>query len=132
MEVSNTKPEHIDEIKTWDELNLKTGLLRGIYANGFENPSEIQKKAILPIINKNDVIAQAQSGTGKTGAFTISALQITDVSVNELQSLIIAPTQELARQIHNVVNTFGTFMDGLRTQLLVGGTSVQGDIDKLR
>lgn len=132
MEVSSAKTEHIDEIKTWDELNLKTGLLRGIYANGFENPSEIQKKAILPIINKNDVIAQAQSGTGKTGAFTISALQITDVSVNELQSLIIAPTQELARQIHNVVNTFGTFMDGLRTQLLVGGTSVQGDIDKLR
>jgi translation initiation factor 4A len=132
MEVSNTKPEHIDEIKTWDELNLKNGLLRGIYANGFENPSEIQKKAILPIINKNDVIAQAQSGTGKTGAFTISALQITDVSIDELQSLIIAPTQELARQIHNVVNKLGSFMDGLRTQLLVGGTSVQGDIDKLR
>ncbi len=132
MEVSSAKTEHIDEIKTWDELNLKTSLLRGIYANGFENPSEIQKKAILPIINKNDVIAQAQSGTGKTGAFTISALQITDVSIDELQSLIIAPTQELARQIHNVVNTFGTFMDGLRTQLLVGGTSVQGDIDKLR
>ena len=132
MEVSSMKPEHIDEIKTWDELNLKNGLLRGIYANGFENPSEIQKKAILPIINKNDVIAQAQSGTGKTGAFTISALQITDVSIDELQSLIIAPTQELARQIHNVVNKLGSFMDGLRTQLLVGGTSVQGDIDKLR
>ena len=59
MEVSSAKTEHIDEIKTWDELNLKNGLLRGIYANGFENPSEIQKKAILPIINKNDVIAQA-------------------------------------------------------------------------
>ncbi len=132
MEVSSAKTEHIDEIKTWDELNLKNGLLRGIYANGFENPSEIQKKAILPIINKNDVIAQAQSGTGKTGAFTISALQITDVSIDELQSLIIAPTQELARQIHNVVNKLGSFMDGLRTQLLVGGTSVQGDIDKLR
>ncbi len=132
MEVSSAKPEHINEIKTWDELNLKTSLLRGIYANGFENPSEIQKKAILPIINKNDVIAQAQSGTGKTGAFTISALQITDVSIDELQSLIIAPTQELARQIHNVVNKLGSFMDGLRTQLLVGGTSVQGDIDKLR
>jgi translation initiation factor 4A len=132
MEVSSTKTEHIDEIKTWDELNLKNGLLRGIYANGFENPSEIQKKAILPIINKNDVIAQAQSGTGKTGAFTISALQITDVSIDELQSLIIAPTQELARQIHSVVNKLGSFMDGLRTQLLVGGTSVQGDIDKLR
>ena len=132
MEVSSAKPEHIDEIKTWDELNLKTDLLRGIYANGFEIPSEIQKKSILPIINKNDVIAQAQSGTGKTGAFTISALQITDVSIDELQALIIAPTQELARQIYNVVDKLGSFINGLRTQLLVGGTSVQGDIERLR
>jgi translation initiation factor 4A len=123
---------HIDEINHWDDLNLKTELLRGIYAVGFEKPSEIQKKAILPIITKNDVIAQAQSGTGKTGTFSISALQLTDTSVDELQSLIIAPTQELARQIFNVVNTIGTFIEGLRTQLLIGGTSVQADIDKLR
>lgn len=132
MDGSNTDNIHIEEVKTWDELNLKTSLLRGIYANGFENPSEIQKKAILPIINKHDVIAQAQSGTGKTGTFTISALQLTDTSVDELQTLVIAPTQELARQIHSVVKTLGSFMDGLRTHLLVGGTSVQGDIEILR
>ena len=123
---------HIDEIKQWDDLNLKTDLQRGIYAVGFENPSEIQKKAILPIINKNDVIAQAQSGTGKTGTFAISALQLTDPSVDELQALIIAPTQELARQILSVINALGTFIEGLRTQLLVGGTSVQHDINQLR
>lgn len=132
MDVSNIKNLDIEEIKSWDDLDLKTSLLRGIYANGFENPSEIQKKAILPIIRKNDVIAQAQSGTGKTGTFTISALQLTDTTVDELQALIIAPTQELARQIHSVVNTLGTFIDGLRTCLLVGGTSVQKDIDILR
>lgn len=132
MDISNNNNVRIEEIKTWDELNLNTSLLRGIYANGFENPSEIQKKAILPIIDKHDVIAQAQSGTGKTGAFTISALQLTDSSIDELQSIIIAPTQELAKQIHNVVKTLSAFMDGLRTHLLVGGTSVQGDIETLR
>jgi translation initiation factor 4A len=129
MEESTT---HTNEINHWDDLNLKTNLLRGIYAVGFENPSEIQKKAILPVISRNDVIAQAQSGTGKTGTFSISSLQLTDPEVNELQTLIIAPTQELARQIFSVLNSIGTFIEGLRTQLLVGGTSVQGDIDKLR
>jgi translation initiation factor 4A len=123
---------HTTEINHWDDLNLKTNLLRGIYAVGFENPSEIQKKAILPVLSKNDVIAQAQSGTGKTGTFSISSLQLTDPEVDELQTLIIAPTQELARQIFSVVNSIGIFIDGLQTQLLVGGTSVQGDIDKLR
>ena len=62
------------EINSWDELNLNTDLLRGIFAYGFERPSPIQQKAIMPIIKKRDIIAQAQSGTGKTGAFTISTL----------------------------------------------------------
>ena len=59
------------ETQKWDEMGLKDQLLRGIYAYGFENPSEIQRKAILPIIQKNDLIAQAKSGSGKTGTFTI-------------------------------------------------------------
>jgi len=119
-------------INTWDDLDLSTNLLRGIYAIGFEKPSEIQQKAIIPIIQNNDVIAQAQSGTGKTGAFTISALQKTDTSINEIQTIIIAPTQELAKQIFEVVNKLGNFIEGLQTQLLIGGTSVQNDIEKIR
>ena len=70
-------------IQSWDDekLNLKDNLLRGIFAYGFEQPSSIQKKAIYPLVygldNKHrDVIAQAQSGTGKTGTFVISSLQI--------------------------------------------------------
>ena len=86
-------------INNWDDLNLKTDLLRGIYANGFEKPSEIQQRAILPVIEGRDVIAQAQSGTGKTGTFTISALQLIDTSIDETQSIIIAPTRELVSQI---------------------------------
>ena len=120
------------EIQNWDDLNLKMNLLRGIYACGFENPSEIQKLAIKPIITGNDTIAQAQSGTGKTGAFTISTLQTVDTSIESLQAVIIAPTQELSKQIYDVIKQIGEFMDDLRLQLLIGGTSVQGDIDSLR
>jgi superfamily II DNA/RNA helicase len=119
-------------IQNWDDLNLKNDLLRGIYSCGFENPSEIQKLAIMPIISGNDTIAQAQSGTGKTGAFTISTLQTLDTTHNHLQAVIIAPTQELAKQIHGVITTFAEFMDDVRIQLLIGGTSVQNDIDNLR
>ena len=63
------------EIEKWDEFGLSDDLLRGVYAYGFEAPSNIQKKAILPIIQKKDVIAQAQSGCGKTGTFAIGTLQ---------------------------------------------------------
>lgn len=71
------------EIRNWDDLNLKHELLRGIYAYGFEIPSEIQKKAIIPIVSKCDVIAQAQSGSGKTGTFTIGVLQNIDLSIRK-------------------------------------------------
>ena len=62
----------------WDELDIPIQLLRGIYAYGFETVSPIQKKAIKPIISGRDVIAQAQSGTGKTATFTIGALSVID------------------------------------------------------
>lgn len=119
-------------INNWDDLNLKNNLLRGIYAYGFENPSEIQQKAILPIINGNDVIAQAQSGTGKTGAFSISTLQNIDTTKNECQALIISSTRELVMQIHSVINNLGSFIDKLNIKLLVGGTSVSTDIQSLQ
>jgi translation initiation factor 4A len=132
--MSDTLDENIETnietktINTWDDFNLKTDLLRGIYTYGFENPSEIQKKAILPIINGRDTIAQAQSGTGKTGAFSISTLHRIDVTKKELQGLIIAPTHELAKQITNVITSLGNSMEGLVIKTLVGGTSVQQDI----
>ena len=131
MSNNNTDTPVESQINIWDDLNLKETLLRGIYSCGFEKPSEIQKRAILPIINGNDVIAQAQSGTGKTGAFTISTLQCIDPELNETQAIIIAPTRELASQIFKVLNTLSIFFTNLKTHLLVGGTSVQTDIDTL-
>lgn len=116
-------------IKKWDDLDLKTDLLRGIYSYGFENPSEIQQLAIYPIIQKHDVIAQAQSGTGKTGTFSISAIQNTDISINETQVLIMAPTRELVIQISKVIQGISIFIEGIKVKTLVGGTNVNDDIN---
>lgn len=111
------------EISTWDELDLNVDLLRGIYSYGFEKPSPIQCKAIKPIILKKDIIAQAQSGTGKTAAFTIGALSVIDLNLNESQVLILSPTRELSSQTASVVSSIGNMMNGLRIQTLFGGTS---------
>ena len=115
--------------ETWDDeqLKLDTKLLRGIYAYGFEQPSPIQKKAIIPILQKNDVIAQAQSGTGKTGAFTISILQSIDNTIKDTQAVILSPTRELSKQIYDVVNSIGYLLK-YKSSLMIGGTSVDAQI----
>jgi translation initiation factor 4A len=83
-------------------MNLREPLLRGIYAYGFEKPSAIQQRAVVPLASGKDLIAQAQSGTGKTATFTIGILQQIDFSLNKCQALILAPTRELAQQIQKV------------------------------
>ena len=79
-------------VDNFDNMNLKENLLRGIYAYGFEKPSSIQQRAIMPFTQKHDLIAQAQSGTGKTATFTIGALQRLDENSFDCQALILAPT----------------------------------------
>ena len=120
-----------DTIETWEELNARRELLRGIYAYGFEKPSPIQKKAIIPLFNKKDLIAQAQSGTGKTGCFTIGVLQRIDVTIDKPQALVMAPTRELAQQTKNVFDSIGKLYKKLNTQLLIGGTSTEEDTTRL-
>jgi translation initiation factor 4A len=119
-------------VQTWDAYNIKEELLRGIYAYGFENPSEIQKKAIMPIINGRDIFAQAQSGSGKTGTFSIGTLQNIDTKINAIQAIILAPTHELAKQISNVISSLGNFMEGLKVKTIIGGTSIQEDTANIR
>ena len=135
MENTDTQIENAYIVKTiekWDEFDLDTSLLRGIYSFGFENPSQIQKTAILPMIENHDVIAQAPSGTGKTGAFTVGILQRIDLSKKKTQAIILAPTHELVRQISSVITGIGSMMDGLVIKTLVGGTSVAEDAVDLR
>jgi len=112
-------------------MNLKSELLRGVYAYGFERPSAIQQRAILPVIKGHDVIAQAQSGTGKTATFSISVLQKIDTNVKACQALILAPTRELAQQIQKVVVAIGDFMN-IECHACIGGTSVREDMKALQ
>jgi superfamily II DNA/RNA helicase len=112
------------EINSWDELDMSPDILRGIYAYGYEKPSPIQKKAIKPIILGKDIIAQAQSGTGKTAAFSVGALAVIDLNQNETQVLMLSPTRELSSQTAQVVTCLGEMMEGLRVQTLFGGQSI--------
>jgi len=118
-------------VETFEDLNLKTNLLRGIYGVGFVKPSIIQQKGILPVIQGKDTIAQAQSGSGKTATFSIGVLQNIDEDDLKTQALIIAPTRELATQIADVVNKLGFYMKA-KVHLCVGGTSVIEEKNKLK
>jgi len=117
-------------VEKFDDMNLREDLLRGIYGYGFERPSAIQQRAILPCVQGHDVIAQAQSGTGKTATFAISVLQKIDVSKKETQALILAPTRELAQQIQKVVVALGDYM-GAECMACIGGTAVREDAARL-
>ena len=116
----------------WDDdnVNIKINLLRGIYANGFEQPSPIQKQAIIPMTQGKDLIAQAQSGTGKTGAFTIGMLQYIDETIQETQAIILSPTRELACQTNTVINNIGKMMN-IKTCLTTGTISVNETIKEM-
>jgi len=114
-------------VTSFDNMELKDDLLRGIYAYGFEKPSAIQQRGIMPILAGYDTIAQAQSGTGKTATFSISVLQQIDLSQNQTQALILAPTRELAQQIRKVVHALGDFLE-ITSHACIGGTLVKDDI----
>ncbi|KHN82348.1 Eukaryotic initiation factor 4A-III [Toxocara canis] len=122
--------EEVDVAPTFDDMGLREELVRGIYAYGFEKPSAIQQRAIKQIIKGRDVIAQAQSGTGKTATFSISVLQRLDTTVRETQALILSPTRELAVQIQKVVLALGDYMN-VQCHACIGGTNVGEDIRKL-
>jgi len=113
------------EIKSWDDFDINPNLLRGIFSYGFEKPSPIQQKAIKPIILGKDVVAQAQSGTGKTATFTIGALANVDISNNSTQVLVLSPTKELTLQTAKVFGSLGGMMDGLKIQTLYGGSVIE-------
>lgn len=118
------------EVDSFDLMELNENLLRGIYANGFDKPSVIQQKGIIPILLGRDTIAQAQSGTGKTGTFCIASLQKLDPNEPQCQILILAPTRELAQQIFSVIKALSAYMT-ITMHCCVGGTAVVDDIQSL-
>jgi len=139
----STKPQSVnDESKefetnwhsitdSFESMKLSKNLLRGIFAYGWEKPSTIQQRAIVPVIEENDIIAQSQSGTGKTGAFTVASIQRVKSANPQCQILIVSPTRELAGQTCNVLNALSAYMD-ITCHLCIGGTSVRCDIESLQ
>lgn len=117
--------------ENFDEMELPDELARGVYAYGFEKPSSIQSIAIVPMKEHRDILAQSQSGTGKTGTFVIGSLSCVDPKINAPQVLVLSPVRELAQQTEKVANQIGHYM-GLKTLAAVGGTQVRADIGALR
>jgi ATP-dependent RNA helicase len=101
-----------------------------VHCAGFDKPSAIQQRAIKPILKGRDVIAQAQSGTGKTATFSIGILQSIDTTQRETQCLVLSPTRELAVQIQKVILALGDYMN-IQCHACIGGTNLGEDIRKL-
>lgn len=116
---------------SFDELGINDTILRGVYAYGFEKPSQIQGKAIPHVIAGKDLVAQAQSGTGKTGAFAIGSLSRVDDKKDRTQLLILVPTRELAEQVFGVVKDISSYTK-IRCAKCVGGTNVMLCGEELR
>ena len=107
-------------------MNLNKLILKGIYSYGWEKPSKIQQVGIIPVILGKDSIIQAQSGTGKTGTFSISCLNMIDDSINSCQVICISPTREIADQTHNVISKIATYTD-ITVLKVIGGKHINVD-----
>jgi len=108
---------------SFDDLKIDENILRGVYSHGFEKPSKIQESAIPKMITGKDLIAQAQSGTGKTGAFSIGTLCLIDESKSSIQSIIIVPTRELADQVTKVITDLSSYTN-ITILKVIGGTNI--------
>jgi superfamily II DNA/RNA helicase len=124
---TSTKSDTVVVYDDFDSMNLPEKLLFGIYGYGFEKPSEIQRRAIMPIVQGRDLLAQARSGTGKTGTFAIGSLSHVDPTLKQVQVLVLSPTHELAKQTYDVFCGIGQTM-GIKAHFAVGGSPVSKDI----
>lgn len=129
-DMSISSSDEVKVCRTFEEMHLKEELLRGLYQYGFERPSAIQQRAIKPMIAGRDVIAQAQSGTGKTSMIAIAACHVLDNRSRETQVLILSPTRELATQTQKVISMIGDHLSVI-AYACVGGKSLSEDIRKL-
>lgn len=126
-DVETFEANWFERIDDFDSMGLNPLLLRGVYNYGFRGPSDIQSLAIKPILENRCVIAQAQSGTGKTGAFAIGILNRINTAERTTQALVLAPTRELATQIYYFFVEIGSKMADLRVELFKGGNRVADD-----
>eukprot|EP01083_Nonionella_stella_P061598 160472_1 len=132
------KPEEDKRVKTVDvtktkgssfsDFSINKKLLRGILEFGFIRPSPVQEESIPHILMGNNVLCRAKNGTGKTGAYCIPMLQLIDISINNIQALVLVPTRELALQTSRFVKQISKYMIGLNVICTTGGTLLRDDI----
>ncbi len=120
-------------MKTFEELGINPNILRAITEMGYEQPMPVQEAVIPLLLNENtDIVALAQTGTGKTAAFGLPIIQKTDTHINAPQTLILSPTRELCLQITGDINDYSTYIEGLKIIPVYGGSSIQSQIRSLR
>jgi ATP-dependent RNA helicase RhlE len=122
---------------SFDSLGLAPSLLRAVADQGYTDPTPIQQRAIPEILAGRDLLAAAQTGTGKTAAFTLPLLhrlqaEAGDPARRRVRALVLVPTRELAVQVEDSVRTYGRQMAGLRTALIFGGVNIKPQIETLR
>ena len=120
-------------LKTFEELGVSEEIRRAIEELGFEQPMPVQEEVIPYLLgNRNDVIALAQTGTGKTAAFGIPVLQRTDSRVRQTQAIVLSPTRELCLQIADDLKDFSKYLSGINVVPVYGGTSIENQIRALK
>lgn len=120
------------EINNFNELEIRKEIKMAVEDLGYEKPSPIQARAIPTMLEGNDVIGQAQTGTGKTAAFSIPLLERIDVKDKKVQAIILCPTRELAIQVSEEIKKLSAHMRGLRTLPVYGGQPIQRQIKALK
>tara|TARA_R110001592_G_scaffold4168_7_gene23381 strand:+ start:564 stop:2378 length:1815 start_codon:yes stop_codon:yes gene_type:complete len=120
-------------MSTFKELGLKEPIIKALTDLGYENPTVIQEQAIPQIItSKSDLKAFAQTGTGKTAAFSLPILELLDTSSNNVQAIILSPTRELAVQIGNNIKDFCKYLKDVNVTTVYGGSSMEEQIRSLK
>ena len=126
------KAKEKENMTTFKEIGIKDQVLRGIEELGFETPMPIQEK-VIPVLleNKGDLVGLAQTGTGKTAAFGLPLIQLTDTSKKYPQALILSPTRELCMQIANDIEKYSKYVKGLKVLAVYGGAAIINQIRSL-
>ena len=119
-------------ISHFENLNLSPEMMRGLTAMNFSEPTPVQEATIIPFLEKRDLMVQAPTGTGKTGAFGIPVIEKIDVNNRAIQTIILCPTRELAMQTTAVLKTLTKFKSGIRILAIYGGEHIQRQITSLR
>ncbi len=120
-------------MSTFKDLGLNKNIIKALTDLGYENPTEIQEKAIPQVIaSKEDLKAFAQTGTGKTAAFSLPILEQIDAESKITQAIILSPTRELALQIANNIEEFAAHIDGFKCAAVYGGANIEEQIRKLK